>query len=181
MRDSTEVNFLKSKLSERENEIILLKSEKRLSEQQFKDIVERLEISENEKQQLHETYESTVKEYDAEGRLIKETYSKKTSELTKEINFFKEENKQLKDELYHTQEMNIVLQNERDKAIDQFVEAGKKVVLLEKELEARSVKHEGRSYWWVWMVVGGLGGALVNRFVRNLINKFAGKLFALIK
>ncbi len=175
VRDSVEVERLTGELSEKVKEISRLRTDIQTAERRFRDVVEQLQITESEKQALIESYETTIKEYNTEGILIKETYSKRVTDFQKELNSFKSENKALKERLFHEQEMNTVLQKETAKLTDQLVESNKKVELLEKEkADSKSVKTHFK--WWMAVLLFLFGGA-AGFAVRHYFNHLKTKLF----
>ena len=97
-KDSTENVQLKAKIKQSEN--LLLESEQKLqqTEKKIYSLIEQLNVSESEKQNLKESFETIIKEYNEKGILIKETYSKKTSELVKELSWSEQKNKFLQEE-----------------------------------------------------------------------------------
>ena len=99
-KDSTENVELKNQLKISEFKISDITSKLESAEKKTFSLIEQLNISESEKQNLKESIETTIKEYNDKGVLIKETYSKKTSELVKDLTRSEEKNKQLQSEIY---------------------------------------------------------------------------------
>lgn len=151
VRDSVEVAKLTAKLSEREQTILSLESKIKESTEQFRDAVNRLEVSENEKQFLKESFETTIKEYDDHGRLVKETYSRRVTDFVKELNSYKAENSELKESLFNEKEMNIVLQKENNRLTDALIESNKKVEFLESV--KTKTKTTQKPAWWLWISI----------------------------
>ena len=75
-RDSIENVELRQRISISEKELNDAKVQLKVNEQKAGELIERLNVSETEKQQLRETFETIVKEYNNQGVLTKESYSK---------------------------------------------------------------------------------------------------------
>lgn len=175
VRDSVEVGQIIGELSEKVKEISRLQTSIHTSERRFRDVVEQLQITESEKQALIESHETTIKEYNAEGILTKETYSKRVTDFQKELNSFKSENKALKERLFHEQEMNTVMHQENTELTDQLIESHKKVELLEKQkADSKSVKTHLK--WWMAVLLFLLGG-VVGFAICHYFKKIKSKLF----
>lgn len=160
-RDSTENVELKQRITVSEKALYDARMELKINEQKASELIERLNISETEKQQLRETFETIVKEYNEQGVLIKESYSKRTSELIKDISKLEEQNKNLTATLSTQTELITYYTTEIARVSDMNVVLNKKMQLLEKEnSELKAVKKVKAKFQWWLLLVGFAGGLL---------------------
>ena len=169
-RDSTENVELKAKIKQSEN--LLLESEQKLqqSEKKIYSLIEQLNVSESEKQNLKESFETIIKEYNEKGILIKETYSKKTSELVKELSWSEQKNKFLQEENDKNTLLLQTVSANYNKEVENNIDLDKKVTLLEKEnRDLKEKKATSTGFQWWWLVIGFAGGIVIYHYVSRLV------------
>ena len=170
VKDSTENVQLKAKIKQSEN--LLLKSEQKLqqSEKKIYSLIEQLNVSESEKQNLKESFETIIKEYNEKGILIKETYSKKTSELVKELSWSEQKNKFLQEENDKNTLLLQAVSANYNKEVENNIDLDKKVTLLEKEnRDLKEKKATSTGFQWWWLVIGFAGGIVIYHYVSRLV------------
>ena len=160
-RDSTENVELKQRITASEKALYDARMELKINEQKYGELIERLNISETEKQQLRETFETIVKEYNEQGILIKESYSKRTSELIKDISKLEEQNKNLSTTIKTQTELINYYTTEIARMADMNVEMNKKVQLLEKENSDLKERKQSKPVFQWWLIVVGFAGGIV--------------------
>ena len=174
-KDSTEIVELKRQLNVKEVQLSDYSGQLKLSEQKTLNLIEKLNISENEKQNLKESFETTVKEYNDKGVLIKESYSKKTSELLKDLTKIQEQNNQLSAVLSVTQEANEALKQNYHKVSAERTELSDKVKFIEKEnADLKRIKTvSGFSVWFIWsaLIAGIAIGIFISVYIKRIISK----------
>ena len=174
-KDSTEIVELKKQLNTKENQLSEFSGQLKLSEQKTLNLIEKLNISENEKQNLKESFETTVKEYNDKGILIKESYSKKTSELLKDLTKVQEQNNQLEVILSVQKDAIEALRLNYHKVSAERTELSDRVQFLEKENTNKTkVKTvSGFSVWFIWtaLAIGIAIGILVSAYFKKIISK----------
>ena len=181
-KDSTENVQLKGQLKISEFKISEATSKLELSEKKTFSLIEQLNISESEKQNLKESVETTIKEYNDKGVLIKETYSKKTSELVKDLIRSEEKNKQLQSEIDKNISLLKTLSENYNLTFDENTNLTKKIKFLEKEnSDLKQTKKTSTGFQWWLFLAGFVGGAVIffapaKTFLIKLILKFI-KLF----
>ena len=169
-KDSTENVQLKAKIKQSEN--LLLKSEQKLqqSEKKIYSLIEQLNVSESEKQNLKESFETIIKEYNEKGILIKETYSKKTSELVNELSWSEQKNKFLQEENDKNMLLLQTVSANYNKEVENNIDLDKKVTLLEKEnRDLKEKKATSTGFQWWWLVIGFAGGIVIYHYVSRLV------------
>ena len=175
-RDSTENVELKQRIAVSEKALYDARMELKINEQKASELIERLNISETEKQQLRETFETTVKEYNEHGVLIKESYSKRTSELIKDISKLEEQNKNLTATINTQTELISNYTSEITRISDMNVAINKRTQLLEKEnSELKAVKTVKAEFQW-WLLLIGFACGLLFYFYMGKIFTFIGSL-----
>ena len=182
-KDSTENVQLKSQLKISEFKISEATSKLELSEKKTFSLIEQLNISESEKQNLKESIETTIKEYNDKGVLIKETYSKKTSELVKDLTRSEEKNKQLQSEIDKNISLLKTLSENYNLTFDENTELNKEVKLLQKENSdlKQSKKTSTGFKWWLLLIGFGIGAAIFFTPVKSWLIKFIINVFKKIK
>ena len=182
-KDSTENVELKNQLKISEFKISDATSKLDLSEKKTFSLIEQLNISESEKQNLKESIETTIKEYNDKGILIKETYSKKTSELVKDLTRSEEKNKQLQSEIDKNISLLKTLSENYNLTFDENTELNKEVKLLQKENSdlKQSKKTSTGFKWWLLLIGFGIGAAIFFTPVKSWIIKFIINVFKKIK
>jgi len=182
-KDSTENVELKNQLKISEFKISEATSKLELSEKKTFSLIEQLNISESEKQNLKESFETTVKEYNDKGVLIKESYSKKTSELVKDLIRSEEQNKQLKSEIDKNVSLLKTLSENYNLTFDENTELNKEVKLLQKENSdlKQSKKTSTGLKWWLLLIGFGIGAAIFFTPVKSWLIKFIINVFKKIK
>ena len=163
-RDSTENVELKQRVTVSEKALYEARMELKINEQKASELIERLNVSETEKQQLRETFETIVKEYNEQGVLIKESYSKRTSELIKDISKLEEQNKNLTATISTQTELINHYTSEITRIADINVELNKKVNLLEKENNELKMQKQSNPVFQWWLIVIGFAGGLLFYF-----------------
>lgn len=169
-KDSTENVQLKAKIKQSEN--LLLESEQKLqqSEKKIYSLIEQLNVSESEKQNLKESFETIIKEYNGNGILIKETYSKKTSELVKELSWSEQKNKLLQKENDKNTLLLQTVSANYNKEVEKNIDLDKKVTLLEKEnKDLKEKKATSTGFQWWWLIIGFAGGIVIYHYVSRLV------------
>ena len=163
-RDSTENVELKQRVTVSEKALYEARMELKTNEQKASELIERLNVSETEKQQLRETFETIVKEYNDQGVLIKESYSKRTSELIRDISKLEEQNKNLTATISTQTELINHYTSEITRIADINVELNKKVNLLEKENNELKMQKQSNPVFQWWLIVIGFAGGLLFYF-----------------
>lgn len=182
-KDSTENVELKNQLKISEFKISNITSKLESAEKKTFSLIEQLNISESEKQNLKESIETTIKEYNDKGVLIKETYSKKTSELVKDLSRSEEKNKQLQSEIDKNISLLKTLSENYNLTFDENTELNKEVKLLQKENSdlKQSKKTSTGFKWWLLLIGFGIGAAIFFTPVKSWIIKFIINVFKKIK
>lgn len=182
-KDSTENVELKNQLKISEFKISDITSKLESAEKKTFSLIEQLNISDSEKQNLKESIETTIKEYNDKGILIKETYSKKTSELVKDLTRSEEKNKQLQSEIDKNISLLKTLSENYNLTFDENTELNKEVKLLQKENSdlKQSKKTSTGFKWWLLLIGFGIGAAIFFTPVKSWIIKFILNLFKKIK
>ena len=163
-RDSTENVELKQRITVSEKALYDARMELKINEQKASELIERLNVSETEKQQLRETFETIVKEYNEQGVLIKESYSKRTSELIKDISKLEEQNKNLTATISTQTELINHYTSEITRIADMNVELNKKVNLLEKENSELKMQKQNKPAFQWWLIVVGFAGGIASYY-----------------
>lgn len=181
-RDSIENVELRQRISVSEKELNDAKIKLKVNEQKAGELIERLNVSETEKQQLRETFETIVKEYNSQGVLIKESYSKRTSELIKDISKLEEQNKNLTSTISTQTELISHYTGEITRVSDMNVDMNKKVQTLEKEnKDLKTTKSSKPVFQWWLMVIGFVGGIVVYYYLGGVIGKVVSWVLKIIK
>ena len=181
-RDSTENVELKQRITASEKALYDARMELKINEQKASELIERLNISETEKQQLRETFETIVKEYNEQGVLIKESYSKRTSELIKDISKLEEQNKNLSTTIKTQTELITYYTTEITRMADMNVALNKKTQLLEKEnSELKERKQSKPVFQWWLIIIGFVGGIAAYYYFGGLFGKMVGWIVKLFK
>ena len=181
-KDSIENVELKQRIIVTDKQLQDLQIQIKVNEQKYGELIERLNISETEKQQLRETFETIVKEYNEQGVLIKESYSKRTSELIRDISKLEEQNKTLTSTISTQTELITHYTNEVIRVSDMNVELNKKVQLLEKEnTELKDTKQSKPVFQWWLIVAGFVGGVVAYYYLGGLMGKAVGWIVRLVK
>ena len=181
-RDSTENVELKQRVTVSEKALYDARMELKINEQKASELIERLNISETEKQQLRETFETIVKEYNEQGVLIKESYSKRTSELIKDISKLEEQNKNLSTTIKTQTELITYYTTEITRMADMNVEMNKKIQVIEKEnSDLKAVKSVKAKFQWWLMLIGFVGGIVAYYYFGGLFGKMVGWIVKLFK
>lgn len=181
-RDSIENVELRQRISISEKELNDARIQLKVNEQKAGELIERLNVSETEKQQLRETFETIVKEYNNQGVLIKESYSKRTSELIKDISKLEEQNKNLTATISTQTELISHYTSEITRVSDMNVDMNKKVQTLEKENKEIKEKSVSKPVfqWWL-IVIGFAAGIVAYYYLGGVIGKLVSWVFKIIK
>ena len=181
-KDSIENVELKQRIIVTDKQLQDLQIQIKVNEQKYGELIERLNISETEKQQLRETFETIVKEYNEQGVLIKESYSKRTSELIRDISKLEEQNKTLTSTISTQTELISHYTSEITRVSDMNVELSKKVQLLEKEnSELKDRKQSKPVFQWWLIVIGFAGGIVAYYYLGGIFRKAVGWIVKLFK
>lgn len=181
-KDSIENVELKQRIIVTDKQLQDLQIQIKVNEQKYGELIERLNISETEKQQLRETFETIVKEYNEQGVLIKESYSKRTSELIRDISKLEEQNKTLTSTISTQTELISHYTSEITRVSDMNVELSKKVQLLEKEnSELKDRKQSKPVFQWWLIVIGFAGGIVAYYYLGGIFGKAVGWIVKLFK
>ena len=181
-KDSIENVELKQRIIVTDKQLQDLQIQIKVNEQKYGELIERLNISETEKQQLKETFETIVKEYNDHGVLIKESYSKRTSELIRDISKLEEQNKTLTSTISTQTELISHYTSEITRVSDMNVELSKKVQLLEKEnSELKDRKQSKPVFQWWLIVIGFAGGIVAYYYLGGIFGKAVGWIVKLFK
>ena len=169
-RDSVENVELKQVISETNKTLENALFQAKTSEQKVADLIEKLNVSESEKQLLKESFETVIKEYNDNGVLIKESYSKRTSELTKDINRIEQINRELQATNSSQSELIAYYTTEVKRTYDSNMELTKKVQLLEKEnSDLKSVKQSKAKFAWWLLIIGFAGGVAFYYYFESIV------------
>ena len=181
-KDSIENVELKQRIIVTDKQLQDLQIQIKVNEQKYGELIERLNISETEKQQLRETFETIVKEYNEQGVLIKESYSKRTSELIRDISKLEEQNKTLTSTISTQTDLITHYTNEAIRVSDMNVELNRKVQLLEKEnSELKDRKQSKPVFQWWLIVIGFAGGIVAYYYLGGIFGKAVGWIVKLFK
>ena len=181
-KDSIENVELKQRIIVTDKQLQDLQIQIKVNEQKYGELIERLNISETEKQQLRETFETIVKEYNEQGVLIKESYSKRTSELIRDISKLEEQNKTLTSTISTQTELISHYTSEITRVSDMNVELSKKVQLLEKENSELKDRKQSKPVFQWWLIVAGfVGGVVSYYYLGGLMGKAVGWIVRLVK
>lgn len=181
-RDSIENVELRYKISVSEKELNDAKVQLKVNEQKAGELIERLNVAETEKQQLRETFETIVKEYNNQGVLIKESYSKRTSELIKDISKLEEQNKNLTTTISTQTELISHYTTEITRVSDMNVELDKKVQTLEKEnKDLKTTKSSKPAFPWWLIVIGFVAGIVAYYYLGGVIGKVVSWVVKIIR
>ena len=180
-RDSVENVTLKTNITTLEKQLLTITEQLQQTVSRNYTLIEQLDISEREKQSLKENIETTIREYNEQGKLIKETYTKKTSELLKDKDRQEKENKKLTDSLQYKNTYISFLTSEVNRKINENVELTRKLNFAETEIikqkQTTTPKQNGLKYLVFGFMIGlvaGIAGILyMNRlpFVSVLLEK----------
>lgn len=177
-KDSTENVQLKGTISEMEKVLQSALFQAKTSEQKMFEAIEKLSISEIEKQHLKESFETSIKEYNENGVLVKETYSKRTSELQKDLSRSEQRNKELTETVYFQADIISKLQKESEYTSNQVVELTKITQLLEKENKELKSKNKSSTKINIWLLAAGfLIGLIAYFYLNKLIQKIKIQIF----
>ena len=180
-RDSIENIQLRQIISETEKQLNTTKMQLSVNEQKVSALIEKLNITDSEKQQLREGVETFVKEYNDKGILIKETYSKKTSELMKDKSRLEEQNKSLNDNYNSQIKLISDYKSKINLMTDMNTEMNKKVQLLEKQNTDLKLKKETETgFNWYLMAISFAVGMLAAFAIHHYFGSAIGKFIAFI-
>ena len=169
-KDSVENVQLKQSIQSTEKELTDAKIQLKVNEKLVSELAEKYNLSETEKQQLRETFETVVKEYNEQGMLVKESYSKRTSELIKDISKLEEQNKNLTGTINTQTELISHYTSEITRVSDMNVELNKKVQLLEQEnSDLKSVKKSKAKFAWWLLIIGFAGGVAFYYYFESIV------------
>lgn len=177
-KDSSENVQLKGTISEMDKVLQSALFQAKTSEQKMFEAIEKLSISEIEKQHLKESFETSIKEYNENGVLVKETYSKRTSELQKDLSRSEQRNKELTETVYFQADIISKLQKESERTSNQVVELTKITQLLEKENKELKSKNKSSTKINIWLLAAGfLIGLIAYFYLNKLIQKIKIQIF----
>lgn len=169
-RDSVENVQLRQTITATEKTLQNALFQAKTAEQKASELIEKLNISESEKQLLKESFETVVKEYNEQGILIKESYSKRTSELTKDINRIEQINRELQATNNSQSELIQYYTTEVKRTYDQNLELTKKVQLLEQEnSELLNKKQSKAKFAWWLLIIGFAGGVAFYYYFESIV------------
>lgn len=157
-RDSVENITLKSNIKTLESKLTTITEQLQQTVVRNFTLIEQLDISETEKQSLKENIETTIREYNEQGKLIKETYTRKTSELLKDKDRREKEYKKLSDSMQYKNTYISFLTSEINRSYNENVELTKKLNITEKELKDIKQKTTTTPTGWRYLVIGILIG-----------------------
>ena len=170
-KDSIENVQLNERIKTTEKELTDAKIQLKVNEKLVSELAEKYNLSETEKQQLRETFETIVKEYNEQGVLIKESYSKRTSELIKDISKLEDQNKNLSTTINTQTELITYYTTEITRVSDMNVELNKKVQLVEKEnSDLKNVKQSKAKFAWWLLIIGFAGGLLFYYYISRIVS-----------
>ena len=169
-RDSVENVQLRQTITATEKTLQNALFQAKTAEQKASELIEKLNISESEKQLLKESFETVVKEYNEQGILIKESYSKRTSELTKDINRIEQINRELQSTNSSQSELIAYYTTEVKRTYDSNLELTKKVQLLEQEnSELLNKKQSKAKFAWWLLIIGFAGGVAFYYYFESIV------------
>lgn len=181
-KDSVENITLKNNVHALENQLLNINEQLQQTVSKNYTLIEQLDISENEKQSLKENIETTIREYNEQGKLIKETYTRKTSELLKDKDRQEKENRKLTDSLQYKNNYISFLSSEINKTYNKNVELSKKVQTAEKaNSDLKITKTTSTKFQWLLIVVGFAGGVVAYNYLGGLIGKVINWIIRLIR
>ena len=161
-RDSVENVTLKSNVTSLEKQLLSINEQLQQTISRNYTLIEQLDISETEKQSLKENIETTIREYNEQGKLVKETYTRKTSELLKDKDRQEKENRKLTDSLNYKNTYISFLTTEVNRTYNENVELTKKLNIAEKVIkelqQTTTPKPTGLRYLIIGLLVGLVAG-----------------------
>lgn len=161
-RDSVENVTLKTNITTLEKQLFTITEQLQQTMSRNYTLIEQLDVSESEKQSLKENIETTIREYNEQGKLIKETYTKKTSELLKDKDRQEKENKKLSDSLQYKNTYISFLTSEVNRTINENAELTRKLNFTETELkklkQTTTTTHTGCKYLVIGLLIGLVAG-----------------------
>ena len=169
-RDSVENVTLKQVITAKETTLQNALFQAKTSEQKVADLIEKLNVSESEKQLLKESFETVVKEYNEQGILIKESYSKRTSELTKDLNRIEQINRELQSTNSSQSDLIAYYTTEVKRTYDSNLELTKKVQLLEQQnSDLKNTKQSKAKFAWWLLIIGFAGGMAFYYYFESIV------------
>ena len=166
-RDSVENVTLKSNVTSLEKQLLSINEQLQQTISRNYTLIEQLDISETEKQSLKENIETTIREYNEQGKLVKETYTRKTSELLKDKDRQEKENRKLTDSLNYKNTYISFLTTEVNRTYNENVELTRKLNFTETELkkikQATTTTPTGWKYLGIGLLIGlaaGIAGSI---------------------
>ena len=182
-RDSVENVTLKTNITTLEKQLLTITEQLQQTMSRNYTLIEQLDVSESEKQSLKENIETTIKEYNEQGKLIKETYTKKTSELLKDKDRQEKENKRLTDSLQYKNTYISFLTSEVNRTINENAELTRKLNFTETEIkklrQATTTTPNGLKYLGIGLLIGLVAGIAGIIYLNRL--PFVSLLFEKIK
>lgn len=181
-RDSVENVNLKQVITAKETTLQNALYQAKTAEQKASELIEKLNISESEKQLLKESFETVIKEYNDNGVLIKESYSKRTSELTKDLNRIEQINRELQATNSSQSELIAYYTSEITRVSDMNVELNKKVQMLEKENKEIKEKSVSKPVfqWWL-LVIGLVAGVAAGYYLGGVIGNVVSWIVEMVR
>ena len=171
-RDSVENVTLKSNITTLEKQLLSITEQLQQTVARNYTLIEQLDISETEKQSLKENIETTIREYNEQGKLVKETYTRKTSELLKDKDRQEKENRKLTDSLNYKNTYISFLTTEVNRTYNENVELTKKLNIAEKVIkefqQTTTPKPTGFRYLIIGLLVGLVAGIAGSIYLKRI-------------
>ena len=185
-RDSIENVTLKKNVTSLENKLTTASEQLQQTIQRNYTLIEQLNISESEKQNLKENIETTIREYNEQGKLIKETFTKKTSELQKDRDRQEAENRRLTDSLQYQSSYISYMTQEINRQYNENTELTKKLNFTENELKKYSQTNTAKPTSWrlpiICLLIGLAAGIAGSLYLKRIFPVAAiKKIFTQIK
>lgn len=142
--DSTEIVRANKKLALSASRVSDLEKDLNSIKSEYLSIVEKLQISEREKENLKESLTTIDREYNEKGILIREKFTQKNTELQKDLTRYIEKNKELQDQLKAEQQEKETIRINYENQVYKIDELNRKVNYLEEiNSDLKTVKKTG--------------------------------------
>ena len=142
--DSTEIVRINQELIVSTTRVETLEKEITSRKSEYVSVIEKLQLSEREKENLKESLTTIEREYNEKGILIREKFTQKNTELQKDLTRYIEKNKQLQDDLKTELEEKEAIRINYENQVYKISELNKKVNYLEQlNSDLKTVKKTG--------------------------------------
>lgn len=174
--DSIENARLKTEIFLLKNELVVTKTQVKESNEKLSTYIDKLNLSENEKQQLKESVETIHRKYNAQGQLIEEIQTKKNTETQRELNKQLEQIRELNEKLRKQSEYYSIVEDNYSIVYKERDELEKELKLRKNELTQLKSSRKSDVFslkWFLWGIKAGVW--LV--FVLMVLWKWKGRIW----